>query len=65
MRGPSPRARRVGYTVDLASQKLYMASLNKNRFRASLSFQEFEAGLQEALQEHAQMAEAKFEAMKA
>ena len=63
--GPSPRARRVGYTVDLASQKLYMASLNKNRFRASLSFQEFEAGLQEALQEHAQMAEVKFQAMKA
>ncbi len=63
--GASPRARRVGYTVDLASQKLYMASLNKNRFRASLSFQEFEAGLQEALQEHAQMAELKFQAMKA
>ena len=63
--GPSPRARRVGYTVDLASQKLYMASLNKNRFRASLSFQDFEAGLQEALQEHAQMAEVKFQAMKA
>ncbi len=65
MIGPSPRARRVGYTVDLASQKLYMASLNKNRFRASLSFQEFEAGLQDALQEHAQMSEVKFQAMQA
>ena len=53
--GASPRARRVGYSVDMASQKLYMASLNKNRFRASLSFEEFEAGLQEALGKHAQM----------
>lgn len=62
--GASPRARRVGYAVDMASQKLYMASLNKNRFRASLSFEEFEAGIQEALGKHAQMSEARFEAMR-
>lgn len=62
--GPSPRSRRVGYTVDMTSQKLYMSSLNKNRFRASLSFEEFEAGLQEAVQEQKKEEAARFDALK-
>ena len=62
--GPSPRSRRVGYTVDMTSQKLYMSSLNKNRFRASLSFEEFEAGLQEAVQEQKEEEAARFDALK-
>jgi len=48
----------------MTSQKLYMSSLNKNRFRASLSFEEFEAGLQEAVQEQKEEEAARFDALK-
>eukprot|EP01047_Picozoa_sp_COSAG01_P031721 COSAG01_NODE_2261_length_8057_cov_38.489570_5_plen_203_part_00 len=47
---------RAEYVVDMTSQKLYMANLNRNRFRSSLSFQEFESGLHEQLRRHAQHA---------
>jgi hypothetical protein len=47
---------RAEYVVDMTSQKLYMANLNRNRFRSSLSFEEFESGLHEQLRRHAQHA---------
>jgi hypothetical protein len=40
--GVSPRARRHGYTIDVSNQKMYLESLNKNRFRESVTFEEFE-----------------------
>lgn len=45
--------RRCDYTVDLASQKLYMANLNQNRFRASVSFDQFKDSLADNLKLHA------------
>ena len=33
----SPRARTHGYTLDVSSNKLYLESLNKNRFRCASS----------------------------